>query len=745
MTSENNYQSKNSPTNVDVPGQMRGWFKLIETIRSTDPPISSSNDYQSPSPEPPPPPPKRRSNRHKKITIRKSTKSKESLSDIDSKRPSIDLLSSVPFATELDSLPGNSIDEIRDHRFVDYTDFNTLATHFQSCLHIDKKSTANIHLPKQFIFKTRHNVLNKIFKLSFLKTWKSDDIDLCQSSEVSATSMSFPTDWSVNRRSSSMKPKNIFHILQLHPKKTLLPQSTTTMITTSKTLSIEEQFQQDYEHMKELLIRTYYPHFHRAVQSKIYFGTKLKSQPDIKKSDSPQPLPIVKRRSNKRERPTTDEFLPIKIKQRRISEEIPSPKRQISHSDSEDEDDLILPNELPQPIIIKNGLRSNYYKTTSKTNRRSRHFSGSLPPIYTGLFENEEKKLSYVNYQLPYDIYWFSQKTPRKKKIVTLNELTFDEKQLVQQTSIFLPRNLRRIQAKRSQNPNKKQKIIDNDEEFPVLVFPQKFYHSKSIDNFQLSHRDLLNLFYNHIRRSHFAKTNRFELELIDSTSIYAQLAQLTLVLNKFFNLILNYKCQKSDIYPSNALKKCPVKRLFPMYYELISKPIDLTLIRKKLDQGDYLSFDLFEEDLLLLFHNAITYCGEDSDVGRAVNELQTYFHRQIRNRYQSTIDLFRNLSPNVPDERNVRLFEDFIREFHQSEVHHGLTRQTLAEIIFQIDENPTPKILKTPYIIHCRCGSSFDETTLVQCYACQVNQTRLILFFDFVDISSSYGNTFLV
>jgi len=42
------------------------------------------------------------------------------------------------------------------------------------------------------------------------------------------------------------------------------------------------------------------------------------------------------------------------------------------------------------------------------------------------------------------------------------------------------------------------------------------------------------------------------------------------------------------------------------MYYEIILKPIDLTIIQNKLDNGDYLSYDLFEQDLLLLFNNAI-------------------------------------------------------------------------------------------------------------------------------------------
>jgi hypothetical protein len=113
-------------------------------------------------------------------------------------------------------------------------------------------------------------------------------------------------------------------------------------------------------------------------------------------------------------------------------------------------------------------------------------------------------------------------------------------------------------------------------------------------------------LFYNHIRRSHFVKTGQYRTELIDNTCYYAQLAQLTLVLNEIFELISHYKCQNSDVTPSQALKKCPLKRLYPAYYEIITKPIDLTLIRNKLDNGEYLSFHLFEQDLLLLFKNAI-------------------------------------------------------------------------------------------------------------------------------------------
>jgi hypothetical protein len=129
---------------------------------------------------------------------------------------------------------------------------------------------------------------------------------------------------------------------------------------------------------------------------------------------------------------------------------------------------------------------------------------------------------------------------------------------------------------------------------------------------------DIFYLFYNHIRRSHFAKSGQGQHELIDETCYYAQLAQLTLILNEIFDLLLNYKCENEDISPSNALKKCPLKRLFPAYYEIITKPIDFAMIRNRLDNGEYSSIDLFEQDFLLLVQNAI--------VSRLSNEVNSFF-----------------------------------------------------------------------------------------------------------------------
>ncbi|CAF1451688.1 unnamed protein product, partial [Adineta steineri] len=940
---------------MDASGQMRGWFKLIETIRKTDPPsneilktspnstIINTNGHLPKSPETihmdsflpespdlissppqitlastpiqsfddtpeihPEPTPKstaskRSSTRHKKITIRKSTRSKEFSSITNTSddsiihqrtRQSADTslnISIIPLATDLQSLPGHIQNELRDQRFVDYSDIDTLSMHLNTCLYIDKKSFSLSSLTRQHIFKTRHNILNKIFKLDHMKASQktsSKKNEETLNGNNSSSSMSFKTDWSVNRRSSSShrhEPKNIFHILQLNPTKQIF---LTTNKDFRKNLTIEEQQNIHYEQMKSLLIRTYYPHFHTAIQRGQYFGSKsniLVKHHDVPIIINPQsptdidetmtiklnsPLPIPQQESRRRGRKRKhkkekekDKPLPLAFTQRRVSEEIPpvvilkspplppppsiekevddnmnnrkrktsmtmnlnisetkkkkkiiqplSPEilindyQDVSYSDSDDD---ILPDELPKQTYIKNGLRSNYYKTTSdidiKSNsnknrllRQRRQSLGALPSFYTGIFHSEDDKLSIINYQLPYDIYWFSQKqgntilSPSKpinqnkkkksseskqkqpvpikriinnnyidpsvqsnilssnkkhinKDLIKMEELTTEEKQIILQTSIFLKRNLQRIKDQKDlKDKNNNQQKQQIDEQLPSLFFPQNYYHSNTInktddlnENLNISHKDLLNLFYNYIRRSHFGKTRQCSVELIDKTCYYAQLAQLTLILNEIFDLLLNYKCPNSDIYPTNALKKCPLKRLFPMYYEIISKPIDLTIIRNKLDNGDYFSYNSFEQDLLLLFTNAITYCGEDSDVGRAVKDLQIYFLDILKIEYQSTIDLFNNMNEENKNERNLNILKDFITRLHEKEVLNGQCREILYDAIFTIDNSlsitiptnthQTPKnTLINKFIIHCRCGSFYDETALVQCYACHLWQ----------------------
>ena len=319
------------------------------------------------------------------------------------KKKSIDALSTpltndsiIPLATDLLSLPGHNQDEPRDIRFLTYSDIDTLSLHLQTCLYVNKNSSLST---KQYIFKTRYNVLYKIFRIDFLKTFKKNvclekksafnkkDQQKQQTLSMisSPTSTSFKSDWSFNRRHSSSthkhKPGNIFHALQLNPKVDFSLRNTSS-------ISISKSPIQNFERIKDILARTYYPHLYTAVEYGYQFGAKsrfpntqqlISSYGDIPIKEMPQSphymddsgtitlksppsttrlellfnhqSPIVKKQPERKEKNS-------KINERRISKEI---------------DELL-------PIVTKQPERKD---KNSKTNehRRSEEIDESSPIV----------------------------------------------------------------------------------------------------------------------------------------------------------------------------------------------------------------------------------------------------------------------------------------------------------------------------------------------------------------------------
>ncbi len=138
----------------------------------------------------------------------------------------------------------------------------------------------------------------------------------------------------------------------------------------------------------------------------------------------------------------------------------------------------VLPSQLPKQYFIKNGLRSNYYKTSNdhesksvrfvyhlsfmkiqrkiflymfshknRNERRRRQSSGSLPSFYTGIFESDDDdKSAHIDYCLPYDIYWHGQ---QKFKQTTVNNSS---------TSSLLSSSISTFQHKKKKSSQPKQK-----------------------------------------------------------------------------------------------------------------------------------------------------------------------------------------------------------------------------------------------------------------------------------------------
>jgi hypothetical protein len=124
-------------------------------------------------------------------------------------------------------------------------------------------------------------------------------------------------------------------------------------------------------------------------------------------------------------------------------------------------------------------------------------------------------------------------------------------------------------------------------------------------------------------------------------------------------------------------------------------------------------------------------------------------------------LNFFINMKEKHGNVTNLHTLENFITQLHEKEVMDGQVRELIYEIIYNIDENSedndSPIVYKivlannvsshrvsrsrtsSDCIVHCRCGSVFDENSLVQCYACQVRLQEII----FLIILSlfSYGN----
>nr|XP_057931733.1 tripartite motif-containing protein 66-like [Doryrhamphus excisus] len=77
-----------------------------------------------------------------------------------------------------------------------------------------------------------------------------------------------------------------------------------------------------------------------------------------------------------------------------------------------------------------------------------------------------------------------------------------------------------------------------------------------------------------------------------------------------------------------------PVSHLARNYYQVIRRPMDLSLIRRKLDKSNtlhYFTADQFVHDVLLMLSNCATFNYPDSEVARAGQNLEVFFLCKLR------------------------------------------------------------------------------------------------------------------
>ncbi|CAL8295281.1 unnamed protein product [Boreogadus saida] len=97
-------------------------------------------------------------------------------------------------------------------------------------------------------------------------------------------------------------------------------------------------------------------------------------------------------------------------------------------------------------------------------------------------------------------------------------------------------------------------------------------------------------------------------------------------------------RCEKLTLLLLCHLLSAPfheaVSPLAQNYYQIIRRPMDLSVVRRKLDESNTLHYftpEQFVDDLLLMFRNCATFNYPDSEVARAGRDLEAFFLEQLR------------------------------------------------------------------------------------------------------------------
>ena len=105
-----------------------------------------------------------------------------------------------------------------------------------------------------------------------------------------------------------------------------------------------------------------------------------------------------------------------------------------------------------------------------------------------------------------------------------------------------------------------------------------------------------------------------------DETSENNDLNKTDNIMWTLFNYIQDYKESNESLI--DPFIKLPSKRFYRDYYKEIKNPISLNLIRKKLTESSYKSFENLVYDLELMFENAIQYNQEGSLINEHARKL---------------------------------------------------------------------------------------------------------------------------
>nr|VZI39478.1 unnamed protein product [Spirometra erinaceieuropaei] len=100
--------------------------------------------------------------------------------------------------------------------------------------------------------------------------------------------------------------------------------------------------------------------------------------------------------------------------------------------------------------------------------------------------------------------------------------------------------------------------------------------------------------------------------------------------LSNLFHAVYNYVDEHGH-YPRDTFMVLPSKEEYPDYYTVITEPIDLTMIKERMDNNLYSTHQAMVADLRLMFNNAKHYNEENSQVYRDAVSLDRVVKKKLK------------------------------------------------------------------------------------------------------------------
>ncbi|KAL5112565.1 Protein polybromo-1 [Taenia crassiceps] len=154
---------------------------------------------------------------------------------------------------------------------------------------------------------------------------------------------------------------------------------------------------------------------------------------------------------------------------------------------------------------------------------------------------------------------------------------------------------------------------------------------------------------------------------------------------------------------PRDTFMILPSKEDYPDYYEVIQEPIDLTMIKERMDSNKYPTHQAMVADLRLMFNNARRYNEEDSQVYRDADTLD----RVVKKRLKS-LGPYASCPQGMPRSPGIRPPQDLTSPYGGLAAisqHSGSVTSPLQRLMYEVFQavreyrDPMGRQLSTPFL----------------------------------------------